>query len=151
MSSIYGTILTQVKDSIEGITLTGTPIVRRRKKFLILDVEDNQIIICSGRETDVNPEEYEGTENVLTIRYPVYIGIAIHATGDDQISNEDLMFEYREQIRRTLLTPTAVAPSEPVEQVSIDFNPAIELGGIRDNMNVSTLAIYYDVCEPRFS
>ena len=139
-----------VKDVVEGLGLTDSPIVHRRKKFIALDRDENQIIICSGRESEIDPEDDEGTENVLTIQYPVYIGIVIHTVGDNPISNEDLMFEYREQIRRALMSPISVAPSEPVVGVSIDLQPAIELGAIRNSMDVSSLQVNYDVCEPRF-
>lgn len=149
--SIYSTILTQVKDRIEGLTISGTPAVYRRKRFVVLEDEADVIIVSPGQENVIGDQDGEDFEGGCIIRYPVFVGISIPYNGALlNGTSEDLMLEIREQIRQSLYSITAVVPSEPVVGVSIDLQPAFDRTGLdRDNINVSAIAVYYDVHEQR--
>lgn len=147
--SIYSTILTQVKDRIEALDLG--PSVYRRKRFVVLEQEGDVIIVSPGRENVIGDSDGEDFEGGCIIRYPVFVGIALPFNGAQlDGSSEDDMLDMREDIRQSLYSITAVAPSEPVVGVSIDLQPAFDRTGLdMDNMNVSAIMVYYDIHEQR--
>lgn len=150
--SIYSTILTQVADGIDALGLSGTPLVQRRKRFIVLENEGNLVTVSPAGDTEINDLNSQGTENVIIMRYGVLIGIALPSDGAKlNGTSEDLMLTYREEIRRLLYRPDAVAPSEPVVGVAIDMQPPFDRTGLdRDNLNASAILVFFDVMEPRF-
>ena len=150
--SIYSTILEQVVDRIEALGLSGTPLVQRRKRFIALEDEGNLITVSPAGDQEISDADSQGTENVVIMRYGVLIGIVL-PNGGGQLNgtSEDLMLSYRQDIRRNLYRPDAVAPSEPVVGVSIDMQPPFDRSGLdRDNINASAIMVMYDVMEPRY-
>lgn len=149
--SIYSTILTQVKDRIEGLSLDGSPSVYRRKRFIVLEDEGDIIVVSPGQENVIGDSDGEDFEGGCIIRYPVFIGIALPYDGALlNGASEDRMLDMREDIRQSVYSITAVAPSQPVVGVSIDLQPAFDRTGLdRDNMNVSAIMVYYDIHEQR--
>lgn len=147
--ALYSDILTQVANTIDALALSGNPTVRRRKRFIALENEGTQIIVSPTTETALADEE--GFENVVTIRYPVLIGICI-TIGSEVLDSdaENLMYTYRQAIRRALYSPAAIAVAEPCTGVELETQPDFALGGIRDNQNVSSMMMIYDICEPRY-
>lgn len=155
MASLYQEVLDQTVSAIESLALedadSETIDVFRAKRFVLLENEGSQIHVISMTEEELPDSEAEGFENVVFIRYPVFIGIVLPNSGNllDGAS-ENLMLTIRQAIRRKLHSVSVLVPTEPIVGVDIDLQPAFDRAAFGDNINVSAMIIMYDICEPRF-
>lgn len=150
MASVFESILSQVKDTITALNLSGTPTVLVRKKFIIHESDEAPLVIVSPlTEGEADGVGGSGFEEALDIMYPVLVAI-VTETGQLLTASGNAMLAYRQSVRRALRSVKVLSiPLAPCNNVHCDLNPPFDLQAGRDNLDVSAMVLTYTVNEPR--
>lgn len=144
MSALYYDILAGTKNVIDGLSLTGSPSVRLRKRPHVTRVDTLPLIVVSpGFENVV--DEY--TDNTQNTEYPVFVTMILAGDGALEVGL-GTMLTYREEIRKAL-HKTSLSGVSAVIDARVWVNKAFDPALFGVNYDASQVIVFFKATESR--